>query len=166
MHSNFTAEMVYDILFSTIWSHLSALYCSISQSFNEAPKPISYNYQQRSKYFQNGKTSASYCQVGFTCCSSPRPTEGRTPCSGTPTLKVHCTENPIFVFQEMKLRGLVPNLSTMLRYTHSQSTLYRKSDFGIPRNGIAWPRSQFLHSCICERFIYSQDRSAYLAAAK
>ncbi len=28
------------------------------------------------------------------------------------------------------------------------------------------PRSQFLHSGICERFMYSQDRSAYLAAAK
>ncbi len=26
--------------------------------------------------------------------------------------------------------------------------------------------SQFLHSCICERFIYSHDRSAYFAAAK
>jgi hypothetical protein len=28
------------------------------------------------------------------------------------------------------------------------------------------PHSQFLHSCICERFTYSQDRSAYLTAAK
>ncbi len=26
--------------------------------------------------------------------------------------------------------------------------------------------SQFLHSCICERFIYSKDRSAYLACSK
>jgi hypothetical protein len=25
---------------------------------------------------------------------------------------------------------------------------------------------QFLHSCICEKFVYSQDRPAYLAAAK
>ncbi len=36
----------------------------------------------------------------------------------------------------------------------------------IPRNETARPRSQFLHSCVCERFVYSQDRSAYLAAAK
>jgi hypothetical protein len=43
--------------------------------------------------------------------------------------------------------------------------LYRKSDLGIPRNETARPRSQFLHLCICEQFIYSQDRSAYLAAA-
>jgi hypothetical protein len=26
------------------------------------------------------------------------------------------------------------------------------------------PQSQFPHSCVCERFIYSQDRSAYSAA--
>jgi hypothetical protein len=26
---------------------------------------------------------------------------------------------------------------------------------------IAWPQSQFLHSCVCERFISSQDRSTY-----
>jgi hypothetical protein len=44
--------------------------------------------------------------------------------------------------------------------------LYRKSDLCIPRNEIVGPRSQFLHSCISERFIYSQDRSAYVAAAK
>jgi hypothetical protein len=45
-------------------------------------------------------------------------------------------------------------------------TLYQKSDLYIPRNETAGPRFQFLHSCICERFIYSQDRSTYFAAAK
>ncbi len=30
----------------------------------------------------------------------------------------------------------------------------------------AVPQSQFLHSCFCERFIYSQDRSTYSAAGK
>jgi hypothetical protein len=39
-------------------------------------------------------------------------------------------------------------------------TLYRTSDLCIPRNETAQPRSQFLHSCSCERFIYSQDRCA------
>ncbi len=34
-----------------------------------------------------------------------------------------------------------------------QSRLY------IPFLGIARPQSQFLHSCVCERFIHSQDRS-------
>jgi len=48
-----------------------------------------------------------------------------------PTFHLHCTKNPIYVFPEIKLPGLI---------------------------------SQFLHSSICEQFIYSQDRSAYLAA--
>jgi hypothetical protein len=34
----------------------------------------------------------------------------------------------------------------------------------IPRKGIARPQSQFPHSC--ERFIYSNDLSAYSAAGK
>jgi hypothetical protein len=37
----------------------------------------------------------------------------------------------------------------------TEYALYRKSDLCIPRNETARPRSQFLHSCICERFIYS-----------
>jgi hypothetical protein len=44
--------------------------------------------------------------------------------------------------------------------------LYRKSDLCIPRNETARPRSQFLHSCLCEGYLYFQDRYAYLAAAK
>ncbi len=32
--------------------------------------------------------------------------------------------------------------------------------------GIDRPQSQFPHSCLCERFLYSQDRSTYLASAK
>ncbi len=46
------------------------------------------------------------------------------------------------------------------------SALYRKSNLCIPRKGIVLPQSQFLHSCVCERFIYSQDQSTYLAAAE
>ncbi len=45
-------------------------------------------------------------------------------------------------------------------------TLYRKSDLCVPKNETARPRSQFQNSCICERFFYSQDLSAFLAAAK
>jgi hypothetical protein len=33
--------------------------------------------------------------------------------------------------------------------------------YSIPRKGIAWPQSQFLHSCVCEQFTYSHHRSAY-----
>jgi hypothetical protein len=32
--------------------------------------------------------------------------------------------------------------------------------------GIARSQSQFPHSCVCERFVYSYDQSAYSAAGK
>jgi hypothetical protein len=35
----------------------------------------------------------------------------------------------------------------------------QKSHLCIPRKGIARPQSQFPHSCVCERFLYSQDKS-------
>jgi hypothetical protein len=37
-------------------------------------------------------------------------------------------------------------------------TLKRRSDLYIPKNETARPHSQFPHTCICERFIYSQER--------
>jgi hypothetical protein len=40
--------------------------------------------------------------------------------------------------------------------------LQRKSHLFSPRTGIARPQFQFPHSCVCERFIYSQDWSTYL----
>ncbi len=39
--------------------------------------------------------------------------------------------------------------------------LYQKIETNIPRNETARPRSQFLHSCICERLKYSHDRSTH-----
>jgi hypothetical protein len=46
--------------------------------------------------------------------------------------------------------------STLVRYT-----LQRKSHLCIPFLGIARPQSPFPHSCVCERFIYSQDWYTY-----
>ncbi len=40
-------------------------------------------------------------------------------------------------------------------------TLQRKSHLCIPFLGISQPQPQFLHSCVCERFVQSQDRSTY-----
>ncbi len=51
--------------------------------------------------------------------------------------------------------------------THCKdTTVYRKFEINIPRKGTARPQSQFLHSCFCERFIHSHDRSAYSATGK
>jgi hypothetical protein len=41
-------------------------------------------------------------------------------------------------------------------------TLLRKSHLCIPRTGIVQSQSQFPHSCVCERFIHSQDWSTFL----
>jgi hypothetical protein len=45
-------------------------------------------------------------------------------------------------------------------------TLEGKFHLCIPFLGIAWPQSQFPHSCVCERFIYSQDRFTYFPVAE
>ncbi len=45
-------------------------------------------------------------------------------------------------------------------------TLQGKSHLSISYLGIVRPQSQFPHSCVCERFIYSQDRSIYFPAAE
>jgi hypothetical protein len=46
------------------------------------------------------------------------------------------------------------------------TALQRKSHLLIPFLGIARHQSQFPHSCVCERFIYSQDRSKYFGCSK
>ncbi len=48
----------------------------------------------------------------------------------------------------------------------TREALQKKSDLCFPRIQTARPRSRFLYSYICERFIYSQARSAYFAAAR
>ncbi len=54
--------------------------------------------------------------------------------------------------------------NTFLIYVHcTHSTLHQKCETSISRNETAWPRSQFLYSCLCARFIYSRDRLAYFA---
>jgi hypothetical protein len=43
---------------------------------------------------------------------------------------------------------------------------YRDFETNIPRKGLSGSQSQYPHSCVCERFIYSQDRSAYSAGGR
>jgi hypothetical protein len=38
---------------------------------------------------------------------------------------------------------------------YTAKTQFRKFETNIPRKGIARPQSEFPHSCVCERFIYS-----------
>jgi hypothetical protein len=57
----------------------------------------------------------------------------------------------------------VQNKEISLNYSCLQvhTTLQGKFRLCIPRKGIARPQSQFPHSCICERFIYSHERSTF-----
>ena len=55
---------------------------------------------------------------------------------------------------------------TIIRYWIVLNAMQQKSHLCIPFMGTVWPQSQFPHSCVCERFIYFLDRSAYSAAGK
>ncbi len=44
---------------------------------------------------------------------------------------------------------------------HTAKTKCRKFETNIPRKGISGPQSQFPHSCVCQRIIYSHDGSAF-----
>jgi hypothetical protein len=58
------------------------------------------------------------------------------------------------------------NRSAILSFLKRNGTLQRISHLCIPRKGITRPQSHFPRSCICERFIYSQDRSTYFPASR
>ncbi len=61
------------------------------------------------------------------------------------------------------------NSSSFRRYApwlHCKDKILKNFETNIPRKGISGPQSQFPHSYVCERFIYSHDRSAYSAAGK
>ncbi len=53
--------------------------------------------------------------------------------------------------------------SLTLRFLQTSYTLHQKFDTSIPRNETARHRSQFVHSCICERFIYFHNQSAFFS---
>ncbi len=72
---------------------------------------------------------------------------------------------PLWFFIWLFLCPLPLIFSVFMSYPW-HTALYHESDLCISRNETVRPHSQFLHSCICERFTYSQDRSAYLTAAK
>ncbi len=72
--------------------------------------------------------------------------------------------------QEVKINTNKSRLTLLCEKTfktfHTEKTLYRKFETNIPRKETVRPRTLFTHSCFCERFIYSYNRSSYFAAAK
>jgi hypothetical protein len=82
-------------------------------------------------------------------------------CYVAPPLDGMQISHSIFIFYvqdgEFSSTEHTPNI---LSRVHTTNALYRKFEASISRNETARPRSQFLHSCICERFIYFHGRSA------
>jgi hypothetical protein len=62
-------------------------------------------------------------------------------------------------------KKLVNSKKKYLQFNRADDQTHCK-DTNIPRKGIARPQSQFHHSCVCERFINSTNRSAYCATGK
>jgi hypothetical protein len=76
----------------------------------------------------------------------------------------------LFLFSENP--GEIPEQGTQFHYEENKKIFsgytaknqHRKFETNILRKGTARPQSQFLYSCVCGRFIYSQDESTYSAA--
>ncbi len=81
---------------------------------------------------------------------------------------VHARSNPSFTL--LTHRNMDRSKYSMLggQPLQSRPNLHctKNPIYVFPEKETARPRSQFLHSCICGRYIHYQDRSAYLATAK
>jgi hypothetical protein len=80
----------------------------------------------------------------------------------SPKTPTHSPPLPMSISWLLTDRLILPEtISIRIGLYKPSSTLHRKFETNISINETARPRSQFLHSCICERSIYSHDRSAY-----
>ncbi len=73
----------------------------------------------------------------------------------------HRMNNPL---DKSQLKSSVPGLHDPEPLIfHTANTVYQKFESNIPRNETVQPHSQFLHTCICEQFIFFHDWSTYFA---
>ncbi len=126
--------------------HRSFRVCARISIFEQAIFPYCLDYKV---YF-----SHSYVhKLGFLLFASPmdvikRTSQGYDFCQSPQFHRIY----PTSVVDERKCT-IIPRW---------QCALQRKSNLCIPFLGIARPQSLFPHSCVCEGFIYSQDRSSRL----
>jgi hypothetical protein len=76
-----------------------------------------------------------------------------------------------FAFYFAISQGLSFNLKSTVTaiypmYMYTAKTQYRKFETNISRQEIARTQSQFPHSCVFERFVYSHDQFAYSAVGE
>jgi hypothetical protein len=67
---------------------------------------------------------------------------------------------------EASAKSALPRKECIPQIHYTAKRLYRKFEANIPRNETVLPIPNFYIHVLCERFIYSQDRSAYYAAGK
>ncbi len=65
----------------------------------------------------------------------------------------------IFLRQSTLKRKAIRN-KARIKALYTAKTKCQKFETNIPRTGIPGSQSQFPHSCVCERIIYSHDGSA------
>ncbi len=65
-------------------------------------------------------------------------------------------------YKQVGVPAVLYKIPELLRKTYTTMKIPIMYSF----SGIVRPQAQFPHSCVCEQFIYSQDRSTYLAAAQ
>ncbi len=65
--------------------------------------------------------------------------------------------------RKIKNKSAKVRLIITMSQGYTAKTKHRNFETNIPRKGISGSQSQFPHSCVCERFIYSHHRSAYAA---
>ncbi len=78
-------------------------------------------------------------------------------------------QNCLVLYENRKSKVLILACKTFYMsdcFTITYYTLQRQFRLYIPFLGIARPQTQFPHSCVCERCIYSQDMSTYFLQQK
>ncbi len=140
-------------------SQTSAVYIDVRRVY---PSPPSYNFLGQCRK-QSGTGIRGNSPGTGICRPSSMPV-----CSGTrlgcQMRKCRC---PPLLFGGIA----VPNANgkvwdRLVGLVHCKGTIPKILNKCTPRKGIAQPQFQFPHSCVCEPFVYSHNRSACSAAEK
>ena len=79
-------------------------------------------------------------------------------------LKSFQTKSPqVTDMESLRLTVSIRGVTDSPTHLHTAKTKNRNFETNIPRKGILGSQSQFPHSCVCERLIYSHDLSPYSA---
>jgi hypothetical protein len=95
----------------------------------------------------------------YTCRDNPPllPRKGPHPAGYRSALDTSATRSRDFVKKTLRRRITVTSsVNEISAGKYTANTLYRKFETNISRNETVRPSSQFIHSCICEKFIYSR----------